>query len=177
MSSRHCTSLEAISQLLALGRFSWEGRSELVLCGCHHPSSASTDLVPLVLSFQLTQCSSGMRPPCNWWGGGIRFPFQDYPVSPSATLCCFYALFQVYPNRVILQVLLPWFSLMSEWTIIYSTNQEGISLREKPPKGASSPLEGLCVCVCVCVCVLGWGRVGAGQVTQNLANVGYLSDQ
>ena len=44
-----------------------KGELNSFLHGCHHLSSlASTDLVPLVLSFQLTQCSSGMHPPCNW---------------------------------------------------------------------------------------------------------------
>lgn len=50
-----------------LGQPLSKGETNSFLRSGHHPSSsASKDLVPLVLSFQLTQCSSGMHPPCNW---------------------------------------------------------------------------------------------------------------
>ena len=113
------------------------------LRGWNHPSSsASTGLVPLVLSFQLTQCSSGMHPSCKWeFNSHLRtIPLvhqpHDFASIPTTKPIQTEAICIRPPSLAF---------LWCEWTVIYSTTQEGTSLREKPPKS----LEGLWVCVCL----------------------------
>lgn len=137
------------------------------LHGWNHPSSSAfTDLVPLVLSFQLTQYSSGMHPPCNWeFNSHLRtIPLVHQPHGfasiPTAKPIQTEAICIRPPSLAF---------LWCKWTVIYSTTQEGTSLREKPPKS----LEGLWVCVCLGV---GWSGGQKGDTVLG-KHVGWLSDQ